>query len=31
VDEPITLSLLLTSSAVLGGIALVVYGRRSTA
>lgn len=30
VGEPITLSLLLTSTAVLGGIALVVYGKRST-
>lgn len=30
VNEPITLSLLLTSTVVLGGIALVVYGKRST-
>jgi drug/metabolite transporter (DMT)-like permease len=29
VNEPITLGLLLTSTAVLGGIALVVYGKRS--
>ena len=29
VSEPITLGLLLTSTAVLGGIALVVYGKRS--
>lgn len=28
VNEPITLSLMLTSTAVLGGIALVVYGKR---
>lgn len=29
VNEPITMSLILTSTAVLGGIALVVYGKRS--
>ena len=29
VNEPITLGLMLTSAAVLGGIALVVYGKRS--
>lgn len=29
VSEPITLGLMLTSTAVLGGIALVVYGKRS--
>lgn len=29
VNEPITLGLILTSTAVLGGIALVVYGKRS--
>lgn len=29
VNEPITLGLMLTSTAVLGGIALVVYGKRS--
>ena len=30
VGEPLTLSLLLTSAAVLGGIAMVVYGKHST-
>jgi len=29
VNEPITLGLMLTSTAVLGGIALVVYGKRT--